>query len=341
MTTRDTEALGRCPLCAELTWQCDHEILRYFAPEGDIGETPLARDIRDAARELHDLFESCLSRSVAPVDATLAAAFRNQLSERIEEGAWSYLITPVVDYLQSLQWVRRTEDRDSLVLWSRNLDDIREALLQWKSRIGAEAARLPDSVDTTESESTHAACVPVVEAVHLSDREWIGILAHFLPSDRGAEILRQLVTALVPVAVQGLGVESADPDTLAPAYVRERLGRSPSVGHAAELIGMACDNDLNFLEWIFADDQAELLLVSDEELARSGVTLLERYLDYRDNYPERELIHPSDYTGSVEDDEQEERQRIASDFVDLARSWRDQFLKQLIMDVEKAKRTDS
>lgn len=341
MTTRDTEALDRCPICAELAWQCDHEILRYFAPEGDIGETPLARDIRDAAQALHELFESCLSRAVAPVDANLAATFQAQLSERTEEGAWADLISPVVEYLQSLRWVQRTEALDSLVLWSSNLSDIREALLQWKSRIGAEAARLPDSADTKEHESTHAACIPVVNAACLSDREWMRALALALPSDRGTEMLRQLVTALVPVAAQGVGMESADPDTLASAYVRERLGRSPSGGHASELISMACDSDPDFLDWIFADDHVELLIVSDEELARSGETLLERYLDYRDNYPERGLIHPSEYTGPVEDDEQEEWQRIASDFAALARSWRDRCLRQLILDVEKAKRTDS
>src|SRR5690606_30809187 len=112
---------------------------------------------------------------------------------------------------------------------------IKEKLLHWKSRIGAEAARVPDVVGSSSSKSADVSRSKA-DTARPSEAEWIRTLALVLPTERRTEVLRQLVTALAQIAAQGLGMESADPDDLAPAYISERLGHSRSRNYAAELI---------------------------------------------------------------------------------------------------------
>ncbi len=119
-------------------------------------------------------------------------------------------------------------------------------------------------------------------------------------------------------------------------YIRDRLRQTRGISFAAALISMARNNDPDLDNWLFADEEEELLLVADTALMVSGEVLLERYLNYRDVYPEYELIHPSEYSGPSEDDEEQEWGRLVEDFASLARDMRDGFLGELIADARRA-----
>jgi hypothetical protein len=161
-----------------------------------------------------------------------------------------------------------------------------------------------------------------------------------LPADEYNLSLIANVRALVYVAVAGNPDFDGPPEEAVESYIRERLGRSRSPAFAARLVSIARENDSEFDHWLFLDDREELLFVADSELKATGVTLLEHYLDYRDNYSEYGIIHPSEFSGPIEDDEDAEWTRLVADFTSLARDWRDGFIKGLIEDVNRVWRAE-
>jgi hypothetical protein len=166
------------------------------------------------------------------------------------------------------------------------------------------------------------------------DIDRLAQLIQYLPADQYGACLRDLVHRLVAIALVGdVTAANMEPEEAVNHYIRERLGHTRSDSFAAALISMVRNNDADFDGWFFSDDREQMILVADAELRAIGEELLERYLDYRDNYPEYAVIHPSDYSGPKEDDEDEEWARHVSDFTDLVRDWRDGFLKELVEDV--------
>jgi len=158
-------------------------------------------------------------------------------------------------------------------------------------------------------------------------------------SDRDfGPVLRELVDRLVPLAATGVAhADDVDSEDTADTYIRNRLGQTTTSCSAGDLIGMVRENDPDFDDCLFADHEQELILVvGRNDLRSSGEELLERYLDYRDNYPEYEVVHPSDYTGPRRKSEEEEWARILDGFHDLVREWRDGFLHEMMDDMRRA-----
>jgi hypothetical protein len=151
-------------------------------------------------------------------------------------------------------------------------------------------------------------------------------------------LLRDVVSQLIMVAVtkQGELWEGGAEDVIS-SYLNERLGHCKTSTAAGELVKMARDIDPDVDHWLLADNGIEMILVGDDKSYFSGETLLERYLDYCENYQEYELIHPSDYTGPREETESAEAKRISRDFAELVREWRDGFLQELIEDVRQSR----
>jgi hypothetical protein len=154
-----------------------------------------------------------------------------------------------------------------------------------------------------------------------------------VPADHYGRCLVDLVRRLVSVALAAGAIEK-DSEAV-DAYIRERLGHTRSETRAAELIERVRENDPDFDDWLFSGDHEEMILVADSALRSGGEELLERYLNYRDNYPEYGVIHPSDYSGPKEEDEESEWARLVADFADLVRDWRDGFLQGLITAVSR------
>ena len=75
-----------------------------------------------------------------------------------------------------------------------------------------------------------------------------------------------------------------------------------------------------------------MILIADAEIDVFAEGVLESYIDYIENYPEYELIHPSNFSGPKETHEEKERQRLVDDWADLIRQWRDGFIRNLIED---------
>jgi hypothetical protein len=168
----------------------------------------------------------------------------------------------------------------------------------------------------------------------------IAQLIQWLPADQYSACLSYLVHQLVPSALVGDATAAGmEPEEAVSCYILERLGRTRSDAYAAALISMVRNNDTEFDAWLFSDDREQMILVADAQLAATGEELLERYLDYRDNYPEYGVIHPSDYSGPNEKDGEEEWARLVSDFTDLVRDWRDGFLRELVEDVNRVSST--
>ena len=151
-------------------------------------------------------------------------------------------------------------------------------------------------------------------------------------------LLRDVVSQLIMVAgtKQGELREGGAEDVIS-SYLNERLGHCKTNTAAGELVKMARDIDPDVDQWLLADNGIEMILVGDDKSYFSGETLLERYLDYCENYQEYELIHPSDYTGPREETESAEAKRISRDFAELVREWRDGFLQELIEDVRQSR----
>ena len=98
------------------------------------------------------------------------------------------------------------------------------------------------------------------------------------------------------------------------------------------MLSLAGLSDPDLDQALFPDGRAEAILVADESLRASGEDLLAKYLDYIANYPEYDLAHPSDHSGSREEDEDKEWERLVLDFATLVRHWRDDFVGALIHD---------
>lgn len=68
VTTRENEALYRCPYCVQWAWECDHAQLSYFEPEQILESGPLVADVRRAGALVVELFAACRRQRRVPID---------------------------------------------------------------------------------------------------------------------------------------------------------------------------------------------------------------------------------------------------------------------------------
>jgi len=175
----------------------------------------------------------------------------------------------------------------------------------------------------------------VLRRTNPTDLELIDALASTLrEADRGAA-LRTLVELLIESQLLENRQEYEDIDVAVYDEIGERLRGCYSDAFVYELISIAQENDPDFDSFLFPDGRAEIVLVADRELYSAADTLLERYLDYISNYPEYNLVHPSDYIIPKEENENKEWQRLVGNFSDMIRDWRDRFVIRLIEDCFK------
>jgi hypothetical protein len=160
--------------------------------------------------------------------------------------------------------------------------------------------------------------------------DWISRLTALLPPGQKGAVLRGLVLEVAAIAARNLGSEKALDEDTGSAYCRERLTSGRSIASASELITMAKHCDLE--EALFGPDPELLILVDDSELRSSGTALYEHYMECRGDYPEYELIDPSQHSGPQEETVELEYERQMDDFTQLVRDWRDGFLAQLVKD---------
>jgi hypothetical protein len=160
--------------------------------------------------------------------------------------------------------------------------------------------------------------------------DWISRLTALLPPGQKGAVLRGLVLEVAAIAARNLGGEKALDEDTGSAYCRERLTSGRSVACAAELVSQAKACDLE--EALFGPDPELLILVDDSELRSSGAVLYEHYMECRRDYPEYELIDPSEQSGPQEETAELEYERQMDDFTQLVRDWRDGFLGQLLKD---------
>ena len=165
--------------------------------------------------------------------------------------------------------------------------------------------------------------------------EWIARLAQVMPEGEQGALLRTVVEDVSAMAVAKLGRADSECLETAGEYCRSRLTRGRSKTFAADLVGMARDKDDDVDQWLFCGEPEACVLVADSEIHDEGTALLERYLDYRDNHPEYELVHPSDYSRPKEKTADLEWERLVDDFAELIRDWRDGFLAGLMEDAGK------
>jgi len=196
--------------------------------------------------------------------------------------------------------VRVVEAGDWNIVWSDDVSAVRKALSDWSGKVGVDAAREPYQ----ESEEECAA--------HRS--HWISLWLRRLAKAGEESVAVETLRGLVAEREESTGMS-----------VRERLGRFKSSARVSELVAMARSNDPDVDKWLIGDDGIDLLIVGDEDLLESGETVLERFLEYLNTYPERNLPHPSDFAGP-QDQGEEEWQRIVADFAQLVRDLRTEVL---------------
>lgn len=186
--------------------------------------------------------------------------------------------------------------------------------------------------------------LPPSDAKQLTtDLEWINGLASVLSIGGRGETLQALTSRLINEYIEctkpTLTNEQKEEAVFAELDERVHLCRSNAFAH--DLLSMAANNDVNFDDAVFPDGRAHVILIADSEIPAVAEGVLMSYLEYLDNYPEYDVIHPSDFSGPKKDDEDEEWQRLVDDFSSMLREWRDDFIRKLIEDCGKKAHADS
>jgi len=167
-----------------------------------------------------------------------------------------------------------------------------------------------------------------------ADVDWVNALASALAGEARSEGLRALTELLIARNIldanPALTYEQREGAMADEINERVRWCRSDAFAH--DLLSMAGNNDPDLDEALFPDGRAEIILIADSEMEVHAEGLLERYIDYIATYPHYDLIHPSDYSGPREDDEEKEWARLVDDFSWMLRQWRDSFMSKLLED---------
>lgn len=175
-----------------------------------------------------------------------------------------------------------------------------------------------------------------------TDIDWINKLASTLSSGGLGEALESLAELLIAeyIVAANPSLTHAQKEDAISEELNERLRSCRSDAFAAELFAMAANNDPDFDGFLFPDGRGEMIFIAGAAIEAHAECLLERYVDYIDTYPDYDLIHPSDFSGPRETDEDKESERLIRDFSFMLREWRDDFLCKLIEDCA-AKASDS
>ena len=110
------ESLERCPYCAQLSWECEHEIVRYFSPERALTPCRMEFEVRQAGQDVVDLLLSCRRRAVSPKDKTAATLFSPEPPDEGEPEEWGDGVHAVVQFLGALRQVKETESEGDWAL---------------------------------------------------------------------------------------------------------------------------------------------------------------------------------------------------------------------------------
>jgi hypothetical protein len=134
----------QCPICSGKPWEGSHSVViwAYCVPE--LGASAVGGEIRAASHAVAELFFVCRKQSRYPADATLHDAYEIWTSEQEDEqgGVSASELTGVV-IAQMKLWptIAVVEGEHADELFTRDMEEVRERLLQWCAKIGADACR--------------------------------------------------------------------------------------------------------------------------------------------------------------------------------------------------------
>ena len=108
------------------------------------------------------------------------------------------------------------------------------------------------------------------------------------------------------------------------------MTESLATDYVGDLMGLVKDKDPDYMHWHYPEGCLDCFLIPDSEFLSEGEALLNRYLDYRENCPEYDVIHPSDYIQPKENDQEAEYKRLCGLFADFIKETRNRFFKRLV-----------
>jgi hypothetical protein len=136
------EALDRCPICAQLAWECDHAIFDYMSSEEAFGDLcQLRKEFLQAVAAIRELFASCRKKGIKPCDSELAKCFVLAPETWDEDEGEPDRTDIVLDFIKGLPTVQVTESGGQIQFWSDDVEFVRSRLRTWTVQIEVDASR--------------------------------------------------------------------------------------------------------------------------------------------------------------------------------------------------------